>query len=124
MGADFILGWLRAFLLTQAVEMGVYAQASARPLRERLGIAFAASAITHPIVWFVIPELVRAWGPSGAWRTDWWIAVGIAEVFAVTAEALWLGVFGKPPGEAIAWSLAANAASFTIGLFLYLYMGW
>jgi hypothetical protein len=124
-GAEFILGWLRAFLLTQSVEMGLYVRATpARPLRERLAIAFGASAITHPIVWFVIPDLVRALEPTGDWQRDWWIAIAVAETFAVSAETLWLSLFGKPPLEAFGWALSANTASFTIGLFLYQYMAW
>lgn len=125
MGASFIVSWVRAFLLTQLVEMGVYARATPeRPLRERLAIAFGASAITHPIVWFVIPELVRAWQPTGDWQRDWWIAVAIAEAWAVTGEAIWLSLFGRRVHVAFAWALGANAASFTIGLFLYRFMAW
>ncbi len=124
MGADFILGWVRAFLLTQCVEMGVYAHATARPLRERLAIAFGASAITHPLVWFVTPALVQLARPTGEWPLDWWIGVAVAEVFAFSTEAIWLFLFGKRLGAALGWALAANVASFTIGLFLYRYMGW
>jgi hypothetical protein len=123
--ANFVLSWVRAFLLTQTVEMGLYVRATpGRPLRERVAVAFGASAITHPIVWFVIPDLVRAWQPTGDWQRDWWIAVAIAETWAVTGEAIWLSLFGKPPLRALAWALAANTASFTIGLFLYQWMSW
>ncbi|HEY8426941.1 MAG TPA: hypothetical protein VIL20_01145 [Sandaracinaceae bacterium] len=119
--------WLRAFLLTQAVELGVYASlvGRARPRRERLAIAFGASAITHPLVWFVLPEAVRASGlATGDWHTDWRIAVGLAEAFALTAEAVWLRLFGVRLSRALAASLLANGASFTIGLFLYRSVGW
>lgn len=119
--------WLRAFLLTQTIEMGVYARiaGAARPLHERLAIAFGASAITHPLVWFVIPAAVRASHlATGDWRTDWQIAVGLAEAFAFSAEAVWLRLFGVRLEQALAASLLANGASFTLGLFLYQHMGW
>lgn len=121
--------WLRAFLLTQTIEMGVYTHATGgRPLRERLAIAFGASAITHPLVWFVIPEAVRGLlmrhGWSTDWQTDWWIAIAVAETFAFSAEALWLALFGVRPAQAAAASFLANGASFTLGLFLYQRMGW
>ncbi len=124
-----IEAWLRAFLLTQTIEMGVYAHASgSRPLRERLAIAFGASAITHPIVWFVIPEAVRRLlaqhGLSTGWQTDWWVGIAVAETFAFSAEAIWLALFGVRPAQAAAASLLANGASFTLGLFLYENMGW
>lgn len=120
-----IEAWLRAFLLTQTIEMGVYVFAQrVRPLRERVAIAFAASAITHPLVWFVIPETMRRVVSTGDSQTDWWIAIAVAETFAFSAEALWLWSFGARPAQAAAASLLANGASFTLGLFLYERMGW
>ncbi len=120
-----IEAWLRAFLLTQMVEMGVYVPvAGSRPMRERVAIAFAASAITHPLVWFVIPDAVRLAGTTGDWHTDWWIVIAVAETFAFLAEALWLWLFGARPARAVLKSLLANGASFTLGLFLYERMEW
>lgn len=122
---SFLASWLRAFLFTQVVEMGVYTSATApRPLRERLAIAFAASAITHPIVWFVIPDTVRALALTGDVMTDWWIAIAVAETFAFSAEAVWLGLFGVRPREAAARAFLANAFSFTLGLVLYRFGLW
>jgi hypothetical protein len=121
---DWILRWLIAFVFTQCVEMGFYVNAfrAPRPLRERLAIAFACSAITHPIVWFVIPEVAQAlfeqlgvtWGST----TQYWAGVALAESFAVLAEAALLAAFGVP--RALAWSLAANATSVVLGLYCYL----
>ncbi|MCC6873447.1 MAG: hypothetical protein IT378_03985 [Sandaracinaceae bacterium] len=112
--------WLRAFLLTQVIEMGVYVHAtpSSRRLRERVAIAFAASAMTHPIVWFVIPPLLT----SRHVGMDWWEMVACAELFAWLAEALWLWAMGAR--YAIGWALIANGASFLSGLFLYMRGGW
>jgi hypothetical protein len=114
---DFALRWLTAFAFTQLVEMGIYAHAHvSRPLRERLAIAFCASGITHPLVWYVIPDVTAALGLS------WWPTVGIAETFAVLAEAALLACFGvRAP---FLWALCANGTSFLIGLFCYTYLGW
>lgn len=125
-----IAAWLRAFLLTQAVEMGVYVHATspARPRRERLAIAFGASAITHPLVWFVIIEATRLGltelGVELPFQAAWWVGVGAAELFAVLGEALWLTLFGVRARSALGLSLLANGASFTSGLFVYQRLGW
>ncbi len=120
MTADWILKWLLAFALTQSCEMGIYANVPGpeRPLRERIAVAFGASAITHPIVWFVITPLYHPLG------LDWWTMVAIAEVFAFLAEAMWLMAFGHRWIVAFGASLAANGLSFTIGLFCYEALGW
>jgi hypothetical protein len=115
---DYVLRWLWAFVFTQLVETGLYVQAidPARPLRERIAIGLGASAITHPIVWFVIPEACSAFGIA------WWPTVAIAETFAVLVETVWLAAFGVR--RAFLWSLAANMASFGLGLFGYAILRW
>ena len=115
---DLVLRWLTAFLFTQLVEMGIYVRAfpESRPLRERLAIAFCASGITHPLVWYVIPDAAGSLGIS------WWSTVAIAESFAVLAEAALLASFGVP--RPLLWALLANGTSFLIGLFCYTHLGW
>lgn len=116
---SWILRWLAAFVLTQCVEMGIYVQAHAtpRPLRERVAIAFACSAITHPLVWFVILDAASALGVRGYWGQ-----VAVAETFAVVVEAAFLACFGVR--RALLWALAANATSVVVGLFCYTRLGW
>lgn len=122
----WILGWLTAFALTQCVEMGFYVNAhrAPRPRSERLAIAFACSAITHPLVWFVVqPAMEIAAGASEvSWSatTMYWAGVLVAETFAVLTEAGFLACFGVP--AALRWSLAANATSVILGFFCYLYL--
>jgi hypothetical protein len=117
--------WFQAFCLTQIVEMGAYVQATAdRPPRERIAIGFGASGITHPLVWWVIVPLFWQWAPTGSSESDYYIGVAVAETFAVTAEAVWLALFGLRPLHALAWSFAANASSFGIGHFCYEHLGW
>ena len=120
--------WLVAFAFTQLVEMPIYMRA----LRGRPGVAFGASAITHPFVWFVIPA---------AWTRIYLAMIGLdsrlmiaspvaryialtvlAETFAVIVEAIYLRAFGLR--RALWWSLEANAASVGLGLILRSMFGW
>jgi hypothetical protein len=112
-----ILRWLTAFAVTQIVEVPIYLLAQRnrrRSVLARLAVAFAASALTHPIVWFVVPAVWRG--------RSYWLMVAFSEAFAVLAEALWLSRFRVP--RALAWSLAANGASVTVGLGLRAITGW
>ena len=105
-----LTAWLSAFLFTQCVEMPIYA----RFARSGWAAAFGASALTHPIVWFVIPSLVPG---------DYWVMVAVAETFAVLAEAVYLR-FGFQVRRAFAWSLLANIASAGLGFTSRLLFGW
>ena len=111
--------WLIAFAFTQVVECPIWVAALRRGARSEasrrkpwalLGIAFGASLITHPIVWFVIPHLWLAVHQAGGY----WGMVTAAEAFAVIVEAEYASGFGLR--QAWAWSLGANAASFGLGL--------
>ncbi len=104
-------GWLVAFFFTQLFEMPIY-WAATRSLR----VAFLASAMTHPIVWFVFP-LSMEHGLSYGWM------VVFAELFAVTAEAAWLMFNGMKRGPALLWSLGANTFSATLGFVLRALVG-
>ncbi len=102
--------WLFAFAFTQAVEVPVYLRATHGNWRT----ALLASALTHPVVWFVIPAVVPlAWG--------YWPMVAVAEAFAVGAETAWLHARGVE--RALLWAFVANAASATAGLLLRLSFG-
>ena len=71
--------WFWAFLFTQLVEVPIYAVG----LRVSLLAAFGASAITHPLLWFVIfPYLHLPY--------VWLIVVG--EGFAWLVEAVYLAL--------------------------------
>jgi hypothetical protein len=112
--------WWRAFWLTQAIEVPIYTLLltllPARPLWRRpdpaapplglelrLLVAFAASSLTHPWVWYVFPPLID----------DYWPMVAVAETFAVVVEACWMHFSGLR--YALACSLLANGVSATIG---------
>ncbi len=95
--------WLTAFIFTQLVEIPIYTVATGC----RVIVAFGASAITHPIVWFVICGV--------HWHSDYLVQVVAAELFAWLAEAAYFAfIFGKR--RAWLWSLCANGASLSLGL--------
>lgn len=94
--------WLVAFLFTQMVEVPVYS----RGLGVSLPSAFGASAITHPILWFVVfPYLPLPY--------LWLIVVG--EAFAFLVEAAYFAYLLRRR-RALLWSALANAASFATGM--------
>ncbi|MBX7147575.1 hypothetical protein K1X76_00695 [bacterium] len=93
--------WLNAFIRTQLVEMPIYCFA----LKGRPAVAFGASALTHPIVWFVIPHFMPLYRYA-----EFLI---IAETFAIVAEAFYLKFFGLK--KFWLWSVLANSISCAIG---------
>lgn len=99
-------GWAVAFFFTQLFEMPLYWRAT-----KSWRVGFFASAITHPVVWFVFPVLMEH-------GLDYLLMVVLAETFAVLAEAAWLRFNGMKWGPSLLWSLLANAFSATMGLVL------
>jgi hypothetical protein len=112
--ADRLVEWAIAFAFTEIVEIPIYQRALAADERRgaaaRFAIAFGASAITHPVVWFVFPWAFRGLAPL----SGYWTMVAAAEAFAVIVEAIWLRAFGVR--RALAWAFVANAASVGLGL--------
>jgi len=94
--------WLAAFLFTEMVEVPIYC----RGLRVGVLPAFGASAITHPLLWFVF-------FPYAPLPYLWKIVVGEALVFIV--EAAYFALLFRRK-RAFAWSAAANGASLGIGM--------
>ena len=104
------MSWWTAFVLTQAIEIPIYLLGMRRSAIHpawRLAAAFGASALTHPVVWFVFPELSLPYPAYFA----------LAESFAVLAEWAYLRSFEIPRSGLLA--LVANATSATIGLVLH-----
>ena len=104
--------WPIAFALTQLLEMPVYwfgTRASKLSVGKRLAAGFGASALTHPILWFVLyPTLIGLIG--------YWPFFVVGEALVVIVEALYLGAFGVKRPWLVA--LAANTFSATVGLIL------
>ena len=106
-----VSGWFAAFVLTVAVEVPIaaYLLREAEPdLVRRVSLIVLANLATHPVVWFVITQLLRVGTPGYTL---------VAEAWAVGAEAVFYGVTvrGLAVRRTIAISLAANAASFLAG---------
>jgi hypothetical protein len=101
--------WLRAFILTQLLEIPLYSLAlRSSTIPKRLVIAFGASLLTHPIVW----ALTGALAPV----TSFWAIVAIMELFAVAVEGLYLSMFGVR--RPYLWAFLLNTWSFGVGLVL------
>lgn len=99
--SHYVVAWFWAFAFTQLVEIPIYRRALACSSRA----AFGASALTHPVVWFVIfPYSTFGYA---------WTLLG-AELFAWLAEAMYFARrFGMR--RAIAVALLANLASCLLG---------
>ena len=116
-----MMAWLLAFAFTQIVEVPIYLRAldtvqgrgPQRSTPRAVLLAFGASALTHPLVWFAFPRLLAI---------PYWSMVGWAEVFAVVAEAIYFRALGVK--RAFWWSLGANAASAGLALECRHFFGW
>jgi hypothetical protein len=98
----YVQAWFWAFLFTQMVEVPIYSVG----LRVGIVPALGASAITHPILWFLLfPYLDLPYV---------WLIV-IAESFAVLVEAGYFA-WAFRRRRALLWSVLANAASFGTGM--------
>ena len=111
---SYLAEWLSAFALTQAIEVPivvVLTRGSSLPAWRRAGVAFLASLATHPIVWFVIPELGLG-EPARYVASEGWAFVGELLLYKLLlADLSW--------ARAAAVSFGANAASFALGLVLW-----
>lgn len=97
-----IAAWARAIVLTELVEVPIYLRVG----RVSFPLAFGASAITHPIVWFGFfsPRLALGYETR----------LVAAELFAVGVEAALLAT-RLPPARALGVSTLANLSSVVVG---------
>src|SRR5687767_7524146 len=106
-----IQAWFIAFVATVIIELAIVGSGTRElglPLRRRLLVAFLGQALTHPLVWFVFPEL------SGNGEVWFWVS----ELTAVGVEGAlyaWL-LPGLGPLGAFGLSALANAASLGAGV--------
>ena len=110
----YLKEWALAFALTQIIEVPIVValtRAAELPAWKRAATAFVATLATHPIVWFVVPEL--GLGESAR--------VSASEGWAFGAECVIYRLFLAPLGwrASAAASALANAASFGIGVLLF-----
>ena len=104
--------WLGAFVLTQCVECPLYKRALDPGTRPWLK-AFSVSALTHPMLFLVIPMLLGGQPLRPLWLVEG-IVVGIE--FALLRR---MGV-----QSALFWALTANGASLLIGGITRSIWGW
>lgn len=106
LGTDVgVVEWLSAYGFTQVVEVPIYVRAlRERPRLERVWLALAPSALTHPFVWFAFPQL----------PVPYLTMCVLAEAFAFGVEWALLAALGVP--RAWLWSLGANALSLGLAL--------
>ena len=109
-----VSGWAAAFLLTILVETPIafflLRRQAADPVRLITIILFANLA-THPVVWYVISQVLLPGTPG------YTVA---AELWATAAETIiyWAAIRGVSVSRAIGTSVAANAASYLVGWFV------
>ncbi len=98
----YFRAWLVAFLFTEMVEVPIYATG----LRVGLLAAFGASAITHPLLWFLVfPNLPLPY--------LWQLVIG--EAWVVLVEAAYF-TFAFRRRRALLLSVLANGASLGTGM--------
>jgi hypothetical protein len=105
----YLHAWFVAFVFTQLVEVPIYSVG----LRVGIPAAFGASAITHPLLWFVI---VPGLPLSGYAR------LAVAEVIVLLIEAAYFR-YAFRRRHALPWSFVANGASLVFGLVCRHYFG-
>jgi len=114
--------YLPYLLLTWAIELPVLLAVSARvlPWRRVLVAGFLATGLTHPLLWYVWPQVVPLE------RYDLFVSSGEGLVWLVETGVLYLVVLGDYAGPlplprwaaAAVLSLLANLTSFGVGLLL------
>ncbi|HTB60398.1 MAG TPA: hypothetical protein VLC06_21160 [Polyangia bacterium] len=107
----WVIDWLRAFGLTLVVELPIAAAllSAVEPrLGRRLAVIALANLATHPLVWFLFPGLALGHGARLALSETWAFLVELA-IYLLVWPALRLR-------RAALTSLAANGASFAVGL--------
>jgi hypothetical protein len=109
-----VSAWFTAFVLTVVIEGPVVWLFVRRqePDLLRLGpLVVFANLATHPAVWFIFTQLLLVGTRSYTLVTETW---------AVGAEALFylISVRGLSARRALAASLAANAASYLVGVLI------
>jgi len=114
MDAADLLAWGKAFAFTELVEAPIY-RALVPTTTAR---ALAASAITHPFVWFFFPWAGDLAGASYV------VTSAVSELFAWGVEAAFFRRADRITwGRAVAASFVANAASLGLGLLVRATLG-
>jgi hypothetical protein len=108
----FVGLWAKFFLITLAIESLVAVPLLGResPWWRRALAVLLAQILTHPIVWFVLPELRLGRMTYLVLAETWAVALELVFYRLVFTELSWRRALGI--------SAFANGASFSIGLLL------
>lgn len=109
-----VSAWLRAFLLTALIEVPVVlalTRDSAVTLRRRAMLAVFAQLTTHPLVWYVFPNVPGLDGGQALVLSEIWAWLGEAAFYAVALAPL-------RPLRAVGVAGLANGLSLGLGLLL------
>lgn len=106
-----VSGWIAAFLVTLAIEAPIVAfllRRAERSIVRRGALIVFANLTTHPVVWYVISQLLLV-GTLGY--------TIVAETWATAVEAIFYAatVRGLSARRAIAVAVAANGTSWLVG---------
>ena len=104
--------WLLAILITVAVEVPIVVampRASQVSAARRAALAVFAQLATHPLVWFVFPQLVGLTGRTSLLLSEAWAWLAETVFYLVALP-------GLSVSRAVAASAIANAASIAVGL--------
>ncbi len=106
--------WIRAFLLTLAIEIPVFAAIGRKLIGKkkiswpRLIIAAGTGTLlTHPLLWFVWPRII----------SDYTTSIILGELLIALIESATFYAIARPIRlpHAVITAFAANAASYAIG---------
>lgn len=109
---ELLLRWVVAFAFTEIIEVPIYRRMLGSGFLEALG----ASAVTHPLLWFVFVPAVRG-------HLTYVQYAVIGELLVVLVEAGYFALLFKRK-RALLGSLAANGASYFLGLAAHALFGW
>jgi hypothetical protein len=111
--SPYVVAWFRAFLLTQAIEIGVAGklfQTKNIPWKRSIGVIAIANLASHPAVWFVFPELGFSHIPTFVGMELWaWLSETVIYKI-IFPTLLWK--------HSLVIALIANATSLGLGLLL------
>lgn len=106
-----VSGWFAAFLLTLALEAPIVAVLLRREephLLRLCTLVVFANLATHPVVWYVITQVLVVGTPGYTLAAEAWATAAEAVFYRVTIHAL-------AARRAIAVAVAANASSWLAG---------
>jgi hypothetical protein len=106
-----LTSWCAAFVVTALVEVPIVVAALPAvraPAWRRSAVALAAQFVTHPVVWFLFPQIGALSPGEALWLSELWAWLVEAILFA-------LALPGVPFLRAVGASALANGASLGVG---------